>query len=110
MGSLFGLVPFIWCAIHSFHLVAFVSNQIYLTGQDLVHLQVLGQHIMIVNSREMARELFEKRSLIYSDRPYVPMIDLCVIKPFTLILVLNGHVRMGWLDNGFGKIHIVLVG
>ncbi|KAK7037474.1 hypothetical protein VNI00_010966 [Paramarasmius palmivorus] len=72
-------------------------------GQDLVHVQVLGQHITIVNSREMARELFEKRSLIYSDRPYVPMIDLCVIKPFTLILVLNGHVRMGWLDNGFGS-------
>ncbi|KAK7037472.1 hypothetical protein VNI00_010964 [Paramarasmius palmivorus] len=57
-------------------------------GQDLVHLQVLGQHIMIVNSREMARELFEKRSLIYADRPYVPMIEL-----------------MGWADNGFGKNH-----
>ena len=45
----------------------------------MVHVQVLGQHIMIVNSREMTRELFEKRSLVYSDRPYVPMIGLCVI-------------------------------
>jgi hypothetical protein len=51
----------------------------HLIGEDLVHFEVFGQHMMIVNSRELARELFEKRSLIYSDRPQVPMIDLCVL-------------------------------
>lgn len=37
-------------------------------GSDLVHLDVLGSHIIVVNSAKAANELFEKRSAIYSDR------------------------------------------
>ncbi|KAF9266573.1 cytochrome P450 [Marasmius fiardii PR-910] len=43
---------------------------------DLMHLETLGQHIVVVNSRKLADRMFEKRSRIYSDRPLVPMIEL----------------------------------
>ncbi|KAF7365091.1 Cytochrome p450 [Mycena venus] len=43
---------------------------------DLVHLQVFGDHILIVNSLEAAVELLEKRGQIYSDRPTIPMVNL----------------------------------
>jgi hypothetical protein len=41
---------------------------------DLVHINIFGQHIIFVNSVEIARNLFEKRSSIYSDRIYSPMV------------------------------------
>ncbi|KAK7049423.1 hypothetical protein VNI00_006024 [Paramarasmius palmivorus] len=63
--------------------------------EDLVHFEVFGQHMMIVNSRELAHELFDKRSLIYSDRPQVPMID------FLRAPTHNDTIRMGWTRNGF---------
>lgn len=36
---------------------------------ELVHYDILGQAIVIVNSERAATELLEKRSAIYSDRP-----------------------------------------
>ncbi|TDL20319.1 hypothetical protein BD410DRAFT_725961 [Rickenella mellea] len=41
---------------------------------DVVHVEVLGKHILILNSLETAVELCEKRSHIYSDRPRMPML------------------------------------
>ncbi|KAH9067504.1 cytochrome P450 [Lactarius vividus] len=38
-------------------------------GSDVVHVDVLGTHMVIVNSAKAANELFDKRSSIYSDRP-----------------------------------------
>lgn len=38
---------------------------------DIVYSRVLGQHIIIINSIEVARELLDKRSAIYSDRPFL---------------------------------------
>ncbi|KAF8523692.1 cytochrome P450 [Hysterangium stoloniferum] len=43
---------------------------------DLVYLNVLGTSLLYVNSAEMACELFDRRSAIYSDRPSIPMFDL----------------------------------
>ncbi|KAF9267739.1 cytochrome P450 [Marasmius fiardii PR-910] len=43
---------------------------------DIIHLDVLGQHIVVVNSRDLADRMLEKRPKIYSDRPFVPMLDL----------------------------------
>ncbi|KZT21370.1 cytochrome P450 [Neolentinus lepideus HHB14362 ss-1] len=43
---------------------------------DLTHLMAFGQHIIVVNSVKVANDLFEKRSHIYSDKPYVPMVNL----------------------------------
>ncbi|KAI6017138.1 cytochrome P450 [Pisolithus marmoratus] len=40
---------------------------------DMIHLEILGQHIVILNSVDAAVEMLEKKSSIYSDRPVVPM-------------------------------------
>ena len=38
-----------------------------------MHLNVLGMHIIVINSQKIAIDLMEKRSKIYSDRPYLAM-------------------------------------
>jgi hypothetical protein len=35
---------------------------------DIVHANSLGTHVIVLNSAKALRELFEKRSSIYSDR------------------------------------------
>lgn len=52
---------------------------------DLVFLNILGKKLLFVNSFNAASELFERRSVNYSDRPYSPML----------------HDLMGW-DWSFG--------
>ncbi|KAJ7244880.1 cytochrome P450 [Mycena rebaudengoi] len=42
----------------------------------IVHAEALGKHIIILNSYKVVSDLLEKRSHIYSDRPYLPMVDL----------------------------------
>ncbi|KAF8513234.1 cytochrome P450 [Gautieria morchelliformis] len=44
------------------------------TYGDLVYLNILGSPIVLINSTDVAYELFEKRSSIYSDRGDFPMI------------------------------------
>ena len=39
-----------------------------LSGSDIIHVDVMGSHIIILNSIKVANELLEKRSSIYSDR------------------------------------------
>jgi hypothetical protein len=41
---------------------------IMISGSDVVHVDVLGTHMVIVNSSKAAKELFDRRSLLYSDR------------------------------------------
>ncbi|KAF8997616.1 hypothetical protein BDQ17DRAFT_1248489, partial [Cyathus striatus] len=43
---------------------------------NLIFLRVLGNKILILNSREDAIALLEKRSKIYSDRPHLPAVDM----------------------------------
>ncbi len=40
-----------------------------------MHIEVLGRHIVFVNSIRVANDLFEKRSANYSDRNSLPMIN-----------------------------------
>ncbi|KIJ48648.1 hypothetical protein M422DRAFT_247505 [Sphaerobolus stellatus SS14] len=40
---------------------------------ELVYLNLMGTSMLIINSRRMAHELFDKRSSIYSDRMHLPM-------------------------------------
>ena len=44
------------------------------THGDVVHVTTFGIHIIILNSIEACTELLERRSAIYSDRPYFSMI------------------------------------
>ncbi|CCM05258.1 uncharacterized protein FIBRA_07468 [Fibroporia radiculosa] len=39
------------------------------TYGDLVHLDAFGEHLVVINSIEVAKDLLDKRSTIYSDRP-----------------------------------------
>ena len=41
---------------------------------DLIHLRVLGQDYIILNSVNVVNDLMEKDSAIYSDRPVLPML------------------------------------
>lgn len=41
-----------------------------------MYASMLGQDMIIVNSVEIATELLDKKSKIYSDRPTIPSIDL----------------------------------
>ncbi|KAF7348420.1 hypothetical protein MSAN_01796300 [Mycena sanguinolenta] len=43
---------------------------------DIMHAQVFGQHILILNSIKAATELLEKRAIIYSDRSRIPIVSL----------------------------------
>ncbi|KAF8509202.1 cytochrome P450 [Hysterangium stoloniferum] len=44
------------------------------TYGDIIHMEVLGKHIVIINSVDVANDLLERRSAIYSDRPYMPIL------------------------------------
>ncbi|KDN44597.1 hypothetical protein RSAG8_05362, partial [Rhizoctonia solani AG-8 WAC10335] len=41
---------------------------------DIIHLEVLGHKIIILNSAEAALDVLEKRSAFHSDRPPLPMV------------------------------------
>ncbi|KAK7437500.1 hypothetical protein VKT23_018572 [Stygiomarasmius scandens] len=38
-------------------------------GSDIIHINVLGDHTIVLNSVKHTNELLEKRSALYSDRP-----------------------------------------
>ena len=40
-----------------------------------MHLEVLGQHIIVLDSMKAAMDLFERRSAIYSSRPVSVMLS-----------------------------------
>ncbi|KAF9546749.1 cytochrome P450 [Agrocybe pediades] len=44
---------------------------------DFIPLTIFGRRLFVLNSREAAVDLLEKRSAIYSDRPRRAMTDLC---------------------------------
>ncbi|KAF9264295.1 hypothetical protein L218DRAFT_926047 [Marasmius fiardii PR-910] len=47
---------------------------------DYIHLELLGLHTVVINSWKIVDELFEKHSRIYSDRPSIPMLDMCIVR------------------------------
>ena len=46
---------------------------------DVVRLSVFGTNIIIINSHKAAHDLLDKKSLIFSDRPNLPLVEeVCV--------------------------------
>ncbi|KNZ78768.1 O-methylsterigmatocystin oxidoreductase [Termitomyces sp. J132] len=43
---------------------------------DLIHINVLGVHLIIINSEDIANELIEKRSSNYNDRPEITVMTM----------------------------------
>ncbi|KAG2336904.1 cytochrome P450 [Suillus weaverae] len=48
--------------------------QIIISG-DMVFVRLLGQKVISINSQHIAEALLDKRSEIYSDRPYLPTVE-----------------------------------
>ncbi|KAF8161643.1 cytochrome P450 [Crassisporium funariophilum] len=61
-------------------------------NSDILFLTTLGHHLLIVNTREVADELFERRSRLYSDRPWIPITDLMGLE-YNIPLMRYGQ---GW--------------
>lgn len=40
---------------------------------DITHIEVLGRHIIVLNSVKTAMEMMDSKSTVYSDRPVLPM-------------------------------------
>jgi hypothetical protein len=55
--------------------------QIIIPG-DLFFVRLLGQEIVVINSQHVAEALLDKRSRIYSDRPYIATLEPCVLLTF----------------------------
>jgi hypothetical protein len=45
-----------------------MSLELRPTGSDIIHLHVLGFHLVVLNSAKSAAELLEKKAANYSDR------------------------------------------
>jgi hypothetical protein len=43
---------------------------------DLTYLNAAGKPVVIINSRKVAEDLFDRRSAIYSDRPHNVVTDM----------------------------------
>ncbi|TFK41783.1 cytochrome P450 [Crucibulum laeve] len=43
-------------------------------NSDIIHLDVAGRSLVVINSMKIANDLLDKRSSIYSDRPILPML------------------------------------
>ena len=52
--------------------------KLYATG-DVMFLHLLGKPVVILSSENVARDLLDKRSSIYSDRPRIALWELCVV-------------------------------
>ena len=66
-----------------------------LTG-DLVYLSTLGQSILVIGSYKVARELLDKKSGNYSDRPQSVMINLYVLSDRLLCIALSLSGLQHW--------------
>ncbi|KAF8880416.1 cytochrome P450 [Infundibulicybe gibba] len=53
---------------------------------NILHVEALGQHVVILNSREDVVEIMEKRASNYSSHPIIPMIELMDWRDFTSIM------------------------
>ncbi|KAG1781056.1 cytochrome P450 [Suillus placidus] len=70
---------------------------------DISHVEVLGQHIIVLNSVKAAIELFDKKSNMYSDRPVLPMGGELVGWNFSLGLLPYGD-RFRWYRKNIHRV------
>ncbi|KAJ3504166.1 hypothetical protein NLJ89_g8080 [Agrocybe chaxingu] len=76
--------------------------QLTLTG-DIMHVDAMGQALVIVSSPNIAQDLLDKRSSVYSDRPHF---DISAALTLYLAIILNPVIQakaQAKLDNVVGK-------
>ncbi|KAG5649112.1 hypothetical protein H0H81_006181 [Sphagnurus paluster] len=59
---------------------------------DIIHLDVLGRSIIVLDSEEATTELLEKRSSLYSGRPRMPMINELMGRSFDFGFMTYGKM------------------
>lgn len=104
-GKLYGTLP-TRISLYSSHLrlksvfskMTNITLISYWISGDFYQFRIFNQTIVILNSRNVATDLLEKRSNIYSDRPKIQMVDL-MGWDFSLVLMPYGdkwrsHRRM----------------
>jgi hypothetical protein len=62
---------------------------------NILSFQIFGQVIVVLNSAEAAKDLLEKRSAIYSDRPVLPILKMCAPDYFTYRVLTHNDQRPG---------------
>ena len=81
-------------------LLLYISTQICHLLGDILHLEAMGEHIVIVNKLEDAEELLDVRAKMYSDRNSIPIIKMCVFaydrERYATALKLIPICSMGW--------------
>ena len=53
---------------------------------DIIHASAFGNHVVVINSLKMAEEIFERRAQLYSDRPAIPVVEVCAFSSTGLSL------------------------
>lgn len=53
---------------------------------DIIQLDLLGYHLIAVNSAKVARDLLDKRSGLYSDRPQFVSHHFAGISPIVILI------------------------
>ncbi|KAF8895098.1 cytochrome P450 [Infundibulicybe gibba] len=61
---------------------------------DILHVEALGQHIIILNSHEAAADIMERRAANNSGRPSIPMLDLMGWSEVTALLPRGDEWRL----------------
>ncbi|KAF8342432.1 cytochrome P450 [Amanita rubescens] len=62
-------------------------------NSDIVHMSALGKHIVVLHKMEDINELLEKRSAIYSNRPYIPITELLGVDNITGLIPYGNEWR-----------------
>jgi len=74
MAGLDGLEKMLWLVTMAcFYTCRSSLKLMSIIQGDIISFSFFGRHIIVLNSAKVAVELLEKRSSIYSDRPYLAM-------------------------------------
>jgi len=64
---------------------------------DIIHVHVLGRHMVVLSSLQAARDLLESRGSIYSDRPRFVLLSEMFVELHRLCHTNDSYLnRMGW--------------
>lgn len=68
MAHLRSMGPQIWFVLVFSGIFRDGSSYLWTPGSDILYLNVLGTHMIVLNSTEAAKEILDKRASLYSDR------------------------------------------
>jgi len=79
----------VWCAPNFVKLQLCHDSTV---SGDISHIEIMGKHIVVLNSFDVAMEMLHKKSSKYSDRPILPMCGELVGCKYTLPLLPYGDL------------------